>query len=255
MANPQPDQYTKISNELLEAILRFNIPGNESRVFWAILRKTYGYKKKSDHISLSQLSKITGLHKPTISKCIKSLSIKKLVIYTSNGYIAKLSINKNYEEWKHIRSSSNGVRRLKQNVRTTTNETIRTTSNHKRKKKYTKENLQLFELFVLTLNEPSDQRFKTASKKQKELWLDEFEKCHRLDRYTHWQIADIIDYYRNDDFWKVQFKTPLKLRRLNKEKTKYIDYFWSGLVANQDVVDPETDDLNYINKLIKEWTP
>ena len=62
MASPQlEDGYTQISNELLEALCWMNLSPYEWRVLLWILRKTYGWKKKTDWISLSQFSKETGL--------------------------------------------------------------------------------------------------------------------------------------------------------------------------------------------------
>ena len=50
MASPQiEDGYTKIANELLEAISKVNLSSYEFRVIMAIIRKTYGFNKKSDN--------------------------------------------------------------------------------------------------------------------------------------------------------------------------------------------------------------
>ena len=45
--------YTKIANELLEAIAAIRIPGEAMQVLLVIIRKTYGYCKKKDAISIS----------------------------------------------------------------------------------------------------------------------------------------------------------------------------------------------------------
>ena len=53
MANPQiEDGYTPIADELLEAMCRLTLGEAEWKVFNAIIRKTYGYKKKKDQISM-----------------------------------------------------------------------------------------------------------------------------------------------------------------------------------------------------------
>jgi len=67
----------------------------ESRVFWFIIRKTYGWQKKSDWISLSQICKGTGMAKPNASRTIKKL-IKKNMI---ERFARQISIQKNYDEW------------------------------------------------------------------------------------------------------------------------------------------------------------
>ncbi|MGB4239468.1 MAG: replication protein, partial [Candidatus Hydrothermia bacterium] len=61
MASPQVENgYTMLSNELLDnfiKVTRFLSP-YEIAVWLAILRKTYGYKKKEDWISRKQLEEI-----------------------------------------------------------------------------------------------------------------------------------------------------------------------------------------------------
>ena len=46
-ASPQlEDGYTRIANELIEALMRTNLSAYQSRVLWAIWRKTYGFNKR-----------------------------------------------------------------------------------------------------------------------------------------------------------------------------------------------------------------
>ncbi len=105
MANPQPDQFTKISNEIIEALARIRIPGEAMQVLWVVFRKTYGWNKKSDRISMSQISEMTGLKRPTVARALKKLLecsvIKKdnSVIKNDNTIINKLLFNKDYDQW------------------------------------------------------------------------------------------------------------------------------------------------------------
>jgi phage replication O-like protein O len=100
MASPQcEDGYTKIANELLEAFCRHRINGESVQVLFAIMRKTYGYKKTEDWISNSQLVDMTGLTKGNVSRSLSKLITNKIVIKTDN----KLRVNKNYDEWVVIK--------------------------------------------------------------------------------------------------------------------------------------------------------
>lgn len=105
VANPQPDQYTKISNEIIEALARIRIPGEAMQVLWVVFRKTYGWNKKADRISMSQISEMTGLKRPTVARALKRLLeygvIKKdnTVIQNDNIIINKLLFNKDYDQW------------------------------------------------------------------------------------------------------------------------------------------------------------
>jgi len=96
------DGYTKIANELLEALLKINLSNYEFRVFMAILRKTYGYHKKGDWLSLSQLSKLTGIQTPNICRTVKKLMAKNMLI--KNGKIT--GIQKDYDHWNIIHTDS-----------------------------------------------------------------------------------------------------------------------------------------------------
>jgi phage replication O-like protein O len=98
MASPQIENgYTKVANELLEALARINLDPYENRVLLFIIRKTYGWHKKMDWISLSQIAMGTGIRKSHISRTINSLEERNLVIRGSNKHIG---LQKDYERWK-----------------------------------------------------------------------------------------------------------------------------------------------------------
>jgi phage replication O-like protein O len=104
MANPQPDKYTKISNELLDALIRYRIPGEQMQVFLFIMRKTYGYNKKQDAIALSQFVESTGMKKPSVVRALKALLAKKLIAVNkkANEPAHVYEIIKDYEEWEPL---------------------------------------------------------------------------------------------------------------------------------------------------------
>lgn len=102
MANPQiEDGYIKIATEIQDAFCHFRIPGEERQVLDTIIRKTYGWNKCEDAISLSQFVEATGMNKPHVIQAIKGLLLKKVISVTEKGNdIAKVyKFNKNYEEW------------------------------------------------------------------------------------------------------------------------------------------------------------
>ena len=102
MANPQlQNGYTRIANELLEAICRLNISGNELRILLFIVRRTYGFNKSSTNISLTEISEATGVRKNHVSRALKKLSDLKIIKrQTFSGTKSQsISIVKNYEEW------------------------------------------------------------------------------------------------------------------------------------------------------------
>ena len=70
---------------------------------------------------------------------------------------------------------------------------------------------------------PPQTRPKTQSEKM--AWLDCIDKLDRLDGYSPRMVYYISSKVRNDDFWKDNFLSLLKLRKKNKDGLKYINLF------------------------------
>jgi len=103
MANPQiANGHIKIANEIWDALCKIRIPGEARQVLDVIIRKTYGWNKKEDQISLSQISKMTGLKRQNVSRAIKRLIQMKIVIKNDDSFINSYKINKNYELWQNV---------------------------------------------------------------------------------------------------------------------------------------------------------
>ena len=80
------DRFTPIHNEVLEGLAKINLSPYEWRVLMVIFRKTYGFvdnntgkRKKMDWIAFSQISEITGLKTPLISRALSGLVRKKVI--------------------------------------------------------------------------------------------------------------------------------------------------------------------------------
>ena len=99
MANPQPDKFTKISNELLEALCRTRIPGEARQMLDVILRLTYGFKKKKAQISLTTFSRMTGMIVTNCVRSLKKLQDMNIIIANKSARITEYEIQKNYEKW------------------------------------------------------------------------------------------------------------------------------------------------------------
>jgi phage replication O-like protein O len=96
MASPQTENgYTQLANELLEQLCKPGINGSEFRVLLLVIRKTYGFKKKSDRISLTQFQNYTGMKRAQAVETIKSLRDKRILIVVDGKFV----FNKNYDEW------------------------------------------------------------------------------------------------------------------------------------------------------------
>jgi len=108
MTNPQVENgYTRIANEIIEALTEYNLSGQELRATLFTIRKTYGYHKKEDNIPLTQYAKNLKISKVRACQVIQSLITKNILTVKENinGISRKLSFNKNYEEWKPLRKT------------------------------------------------------------------------------------------------------------------------------------------------------
>lgn len=143
MASPQPDKFTKLSNELLEALMTVKMSGSEWQFIMCLFRKTYGYNKTEDWITGSQIVKATGMKKERVSEAKKRLLERKIVTEKRN----KLSIQKDYDLWVELRKNVTGVTEKR-------NKVLRKNVNTKEKK----------ETIQKTLAEPSSGALKTNHK-------------------------------------------------------------------------------------------
>lgn len=107
MANPQKENgYTAIANEIMDVLTRTNLQSSERRVLDVIFRKTYGFNKKDDNISLSQIVEATALSRRTAIYATQNLEAKKMVIIVRDGYDSnKYCFQKNYDLWEVQRNS------------------------------------------------------------------------------------------------------------------------------------------------------
>ena len=113
MANPQKENgYTPIANEILEALSKVNLSPYESRVLWFLLRKTYGWNKKSDWISQSQFSKGMELDRRHVHRTIKSLLSKEIIaISRDDKNQPTFSFQKDFARWRVSSGKMTVIRR------------------------------------------------------------------------------------------------------------------------------------------------
>jgi phage replication O-like protein O len=93
--------YTKLADELLEALCRAHLGGREMAVALAVIRLTYGWQKKKDRIAASQIAKLTAIPRPKIPSLLRALEAKGIVRIEKSGQgrIPTLSIKKDHRKW------------------------------------------------------------------------------------------------------------------------------------------------------------
>ena len=110
MATPQLENgHVCIANEIQEALCRTRIPGEARQILDCIIRKTYGWNKKEDQISISQYVKMTGMGKSRICQAINKLlsmniitkkgSAQSLFTKKGNDTVTSYGIQKDFDKW------------------------------------------------------------------------------------------------------------------------------------------------------------
>ncbi|MGN0357216.1 MAG: conserved phage C-terminal domain-containing protein [Blautia sp.] len=103
MASPQLENgYTRIANSLYEALYKINLTASELRVVSCIIRRTFGYGKKSRKLSASYIAADTGIPVRSVKRALSHLQEMKIVNNINSdkkGSISELTINKDFESW------------------------------------------------------------------------------------------------------------------------------------------------------------
>ena len=120
MASPQKENgYTAIANEILDKLAKTYIPGEARQMLDLIIRKTYGFQKKSDEISTTQFIQNTGLPRWAVNRHGKTLAEMNLitVCVIAHTSVRTYSFQKDYTKWKvyaELHTVRNSVRRYTQ---------------------------------------------------------------------------------------------------------------------------------------------
>jgi len=109
MASPQlEDGHTRIANELMEQLMKLYIAPNQWQVLVCIIRKTYGFHKKIDYITNTQICEGTGLVKSTVSRAVNILKQRNII--TRDG--KHIGLQKDWEQWQKLAVQATKVSRI-----------------------------------------------------------------------------------------------------------------------------------------------
>lgn len=202
------DGYTKIANEIMDALCRYRIPGEQRQCLDFILRKTYGFNKKEDRISNGQFCKATGLKKPSVCRALKGLIDKNIVSKKVNNYIPSYCFNKHYKKWKVLAKKITvskkvilGVTKKLPTKESTTKE-IKTFLSDSKEVRLS--NLLLSKIL---------QRNPDHKKPNIQTWAKEVDYMIRLDKRDPQKIANLIDWVQSDTFEQNNVLCTAKLRK------------------------------------------
>ncbi|EPV6087093.1 replication protein [Proteus mirabilis] len=238
------DGYTRIANELLESLSCCNLTVRQLRVMLAIIRKTYGFGKKVDRISDSQLADVSGLSRQNVNKAKKELISMNYIILEGN----KIGVNKEVSAWKNQSRDSVSNLKTKKVSKLETND-VSDLETHKRntlkKKEITNissensnESSDIPPEKVLAVkpdavvSSPKGNRWGNAddlkaaqwiysqvlivSPSTKEpnwsTWANDVRLMRQLDGHTHQDICRMFKWANRDSFWCSNVLSPAKLR-------------------------------------------
>jgi hypothetical protein len=108
LANPQPDEFTRISNELYMAIMQTDFSKRQRSILDLIIRMSYGCGKK--YALLRPIDfELVGVYKSHITKELNYLQAVKVLFIEDNLVI----LNKNYDDWRVSLVKTANIDRLK----------------------------------------------------------------------------------------------------------------------------------------------
>ncbi|WP_370559537.1 replication protein [Escherichia coli] len=90
------DGFTRVANELLDAVMASGLSETELCVVLAVWRKTYGYNKKMDWVSNDQLEQMIAKHHTHCSTAKNQLVAKKVLVQEGRS----VGMNTSIIEWK-----------------------------------------------------------------------------------------------------------------------------------------------------------
>ena len=79
-----------------------------------IVRKTYGWHKKTDWVSLSQIVDGTWIAKPNVSRTVRSLVKRNIIVRPDNKHVG---LQENHFEWLDKKLSQYWVKQARINIK------------------------------------------------------------------------------------------------------------------------------------------
>ncbi|MDF7241965.1 replication protein, partial [Proteus mirabilis] len=121
--------YTRIANELLDAIMLAGLTKHQLLMVMAVWRKTYGFNKKMDWVGNEQLESMTKIDSTKCSTAKNQLVRMKIFIQEGR----KIGMNKNISEWETDidRNSKSFTKTVKNSFTKTVKTTLPKQSNTK----------------------------------------------------------------------------------------------------------------------------
>ena len=194
----------KEENDILMALIKQRLNATQYQIMLLVIRKTWGFKKKEDWISLTQFEKYLSKSRASVCKEIKQLVKNNLLVKKSIlGVRASYHINKDFTKWKPLVKKTRLVNKIrltsKQNKTQLVKKSIHTKDTIT-KETYTKDNTPQAEL-VFFFTDTFNRRF---NKPYKPFKPDYINMADLLKTYPLKNLKTYIKWYINWDTWQTK---------------------------------------------------
>lgn len=227
----------RIENAVWEALTSYRVSGEEMKCLMFVIRKTIGWGKKQDNISLSQFVSKTNMAKSSVCRAINKLKEKNmLLVYKEvNKTHATYEFNRKYKTWKaftkkstiykivnlRLQNSKFAFTKKRHTIDTTTKDTKQKTKERidsdesKQSDKditFSLNNGRPYRIskFLFKLIKERDPKIKEPNWKE---WATHIDRLNRIDKRDFTEIKKVIRWCQQDDFWQNNILSTSKLRK------------------------------------------
>ena len=215
--------YVKIPNGLMERLAEFRLSGREHQILWVIIRKTYGWNKMMDRISLKQFSELTGIPRHKCCEILQGLVERKIVSKgvpkKGNTRYVTYGIQSNFQKWQvfpkkgTVPEKGNKVFPKKGTKCSRKRELQKTLIKDTNQKTHRFERNSI-EIELSNLLFTRIRRFKPDYREPNlQSWAKHIDYMIRLDGRAPHQIRQVILWCTDDPFWQVNILSTQKLRK------------------------------------------
>lgn len=246
MACPQKENgYTSIATEIVDALVKIKLSGYEYRILFVIFRKTYGWQKKEDWISLSQFVQATNISRPHVCRALRMLIGQNIITKGGTRDQPRYAFQKNYDKWSSLPKGARSHHVTKGGNKVLPKGVIRVVPKGAHTKDiYTKETIQMKnkKFFV-------NQYRERMGKEPMETKLTEAQ----LDFFKRSQLIPVFQEAVNHCHSKSYFTNPHDITDLKRENSKIngaIKLFW--IRCDKDIK-KATEVIQWFSGKYGEW--
>lgn len=220
----------QLPNSVIDELLA-DLTGAELKCYLYVLRKTKGWNKEEDAISVSQFMKVTGLsNRKVIDACerlvelglleqkigsnkIKVFSVKDYKTSSSEESSLVKKVHSGSEESslsvvKKVHTQNNNINNTTKNNNTSSSEKFFQTEQRVKKYSFSPDDMRAAE-WIFELLKKLNPEFKVKS-------MDSWANCVRLmrerDGRAHRDICELFQWANQDPFWSLNILSPSSLR-------------------------------------------